>query len=81
MKDTIPIFDDVGTALVGGHSKEVTGLTWTHGGELVTLSDDYTARCWRESGMAREVRGWTRHERQGWGLAQCEDGEGWDGDD
>jgi WD40 repeat protein len=81
MKDTIPIFDSVGTALVGGHSKEVTGLTWTHGGELVTLSDDYTARCWREGPMAREARRWNRFERQGWGLAEFEDDEGWDGDD
>jgi hypothetical protein len=81
MKDTIPIFDDMGTALVGGHNKEVTGLTWTHGGELVTLGDDYTARCWREGSMAREVRGWTRFEKLSWGLADYEDDDGWDGDD
>jgi hypothetical protein len=81
MKDTIPIYDTVGTALKGGHTKEVTSLSWTHGGELATLSDDYTARLWREGPMAREARSWSRYERQGWGLAECEDDEGWDGDD
>ena len=47
-----------GTALIRGHNKEVTASTWTHEGELVTISDDFTARCWREdAAKARELRG------------------------
>jgi hypothetical protein len=54
--DRIPIYQ-VGTALTNGHRREVTGMAWTHGGDLVTLSDDFSARCWREDGaLARCVR-------------------------
>jgi WD40 repeat protein len=52
----IPIYQ-VGTALTNGHRREVTGLAWSHDGDLVTLSDDFSARCWREDGkLARCIR-------------------------
>ena len=49
--DTVPMHA-TGTALVGGHQREVTSVSWTVDGELVTVSDDFSARCWRE-GEAR----------------------------
>ncbi|KIV87732.1 hypothetical protein PV11_03258 [Exophiala sideris] len=46
-----------GTALVKGHRKEVTAVAWTHNGNLVTTSDDYTTRCWRQDAdKARALR-------------------------
>lgn len=47
VEDSIPIYQ-YGSALIRGHDREVTGMSWTHEGELVTVSDDFTARCWRE---------------------------------
>lgn len=46
-----------GTALIGAHNKEVTSLAWTTAGDLISVSDDFTARCWRhDAGKARELR-------------------------
>jgi WD40 repeat protein len=77
--DTIPIYTH-GTSLIRGHSKEVTGLTWTQGGDLVSVGDDFTARCWREGARGIEARdmrigGESDGRRWGWGWA---DVHGWD---
>lgn len=46
-----------GTPLTRGHDKEVTSLAWTSEGSLITASDDYTVRCWREDpANARRMR-------------------------
>ena len=46
-----------GTPLVHGHSKEVTSVAWSSEGNLVTASDDFTLRCWREDAkQARQLR-------------------------
>ncbi|PIA99861.1 Cell division cycle protein cdt2 [Cercospora beticola] len=46
-----------GTALIGGHHKEVTSVAWTTEGNLISVGDDYSARCWRENAtMARQLR-------------------------
>lgn len=46
-----------GTPLARAHSKEVTSLTWTTDGNLISVSDDFSARCWREDAQkARELR-------------------------
>ncbi|KAK9472310.1 WD40-repeat-containing domain protein [Dipodascopsis tothii] len=37
----------LGTALAGGHAKEVTGVAWSQDGDLVSIGDDKTARVWR----------------------------------
>ncbi|QDS77331.1 hypothetical protein FKW77_004966 [Venturia effusa] len=81
MLDTIPIHNNVGTPLLEGHKKEVTSVSWTYDGDLVTLGDDYVARCWREGPQAREMRtGGPGHARRaGWGWAGVQDG--WDDDD
>jgi WD40 repeat protein len=53
---SLPIYKH-GTALIRGHEKEVTAVTWNHDGSLTTVSDDFTARCWREdSTIARHLR-------------------------
>jgi WD40 repeat protein len=74
-----------GTALVRGHNREVTGLSWTPKGELVTIGDDYQCRVWREDAEhARELRtcGESGGKRwsQGWANIQAEDAS-WDEDE
>ncbi|EGC41714.1 WD40 repeat-containing protein [Histoplasma capsulatum var. duboisii H88] len=69
LEDTIPIYKH-GAALVEGHKKEVSGVSWTYGGELITVSDDLHARCWRKGPAARDLRiggdGEGRRWRCGW---------------
>lgn len=67
LEDTIPIHQS-GTPLIEGHNKEVTGVSWTVNGELITVGDDYSARCWREGPEARELRTHGHNEGRGW---QC----------
>lgn len=78
LQDTTPIYQH-GTALVRGHSKEVTAVSWTSEGELFTASDDLKARIWREDvDVSRSLRvdgeGGGRRHRAGW--AECL--KGWD---
>jgi WD40 repeat protein len=63
-----------GVALVRGHDREVTDVTWTVGGDLVTISDNYTARCWRQGEKGEEAEdmrkgGEEGGRRWGWGWA------------
>lgn len=80
--DTIEIYQH-GSPLVRGHSREVTGLTWTQAGDLVSVGDDYTARCWREGdqGEARELRVGGEGQGRRWGCGWAEVKEGWDDDE
>ncbi|KIW03857.1 uncharacterized protein PV09_05155 [Verruconis gallopava] len=80
MRDSIPIYSP-GTALIAGHSREVTDVSWTHDGDFVTLSDDHSARLWREGPQARAMRTATdgNSMRAGWGWADVD--ESWDNDD
>lgn len=53
----LPIYSTGGTALTRGHSREVTTLSWSNEGKLVTASDDYIVRHWQEDeGRARHLR-------------------------
>jgi WD40 repeat protein len=52
---SIPIYYH-GTPLIRGHRNEVTAVTWSSEGNLVTVSDDLTTRCWREN--AENARSW-----------------------
>ena len=46
-----------GTPLTRAHGKEVTAVAWTSEGSLVTVSDDFSSRCWRENAnKARDLR-------------------------
>ncbi|QVM10515.1 hypothetical protein D8B26_005173 [Coccidioides posadasii str. Silveira] len=55
LEHDIPIYQH-GSPLVEGHQKEVSAVSWTNNGELVTVSDDLHARCWREGPDARDLR-------------------------
>ncbi|KAG9847603.1 WD40 repeat-like protein, partial [Aureobasidium melanogenum] len=73
---SLPIYTQ-GTALIRAHgTSEVTSLAWSTEGELVTLGDNFTARCWREKdrNAAREMRicGEGQGARWGWGWADVE---------
>lgn len=55
----VPIFRNAGTALIRGHSREVTAMSWSHdGSRLVTASDDCFVRQWQDGrdGQARHLR-------------------------
>ncbi|KAL7823936.1 WD40-repeat-containing domain protein [Trichoderma gracile] len=74
----IPI-SRLGTPLIRGHSREVTTLSWSHDGKLVTASDDYIVRQWQQDeSRARYLRqvgefGGERH-LSGW----ADVGDDWD---
>ncbi|PTB69601.1 WD40 repeat-like protein [Trichoderma citrinoviride] len=74
----IPI-SRLGTPLIRGHSREVTTLSWSHDGKLVTASDDYIVRQWQQDeARARYLRqvgefGGERH-LAGW----ADVGDDWD---
>ena len=80
MTDTIPIYEH-GTPLIRGHQSEVTSVTWTKDGALVSVGDDYRARCWKEGSQARELRlsgeAGGRRWASGWAdiEAGCDDDE------
>ena len=80
LNDTIPIYEH-GSALIRGHSLEVTGLTWTSEGELVTVGDDFVARCWREGPKARDLRTGGEKEGRRWGCGWVEAEGDWDDDE
>ncbi|MCJ1467740.1 hypothetical protein MMC07_006365 [Pseudocyphellaria aurata] len=82
LNDTIPIYQH-GSALIRGHDREVTGLTWTKGGDLVSLGDDCTARCWREGrgSEARSLRVGGEGEGRRWGCGWAEAKDGFDDED
>ncbi|WYZ38914.1 hypothetical protein EsH8_III_000828 [Colletotrichum jinshuiense] len=50
----IPIIRN-GTPLIRGHRREVTGLSWSNEGKLVTISDDYMVRHWQEDEGGRDA--------------------------
>ncbi|KAI5205298.1 hypothetical protein AUEXF2481DRAFT_44678 [Aureobasidium subglaciale EXF-2481] len=73
---SLPIYTQ-GTALIRAHgTSEVTSLTWSTEGELVTLGDNFSARCWREKdrNAAKDMRicGEGQGARWGWGWADVE---------
>lgn len=86
VKDDIPIIRTVndasyGAPLVRGHTKEVGALAWTRDGSLVTVSDDYLVRCWREGDQgakARDLRVGGEGEGRRWGCGWSSVEEGWD---
>ncbi|GAM88986.1 hypothetical protein ANO11243_070200 [Dothideomycetidae sp. 11243] len=77
----IPIYE-AGTPLVRGHDKEVTAVTWAHDGELISISDDFSARCWREdANEARRLRTCGEGEGERWRCGWADVGDDWDDDD
>lgn len=80
LEDTIPIYQS-GTPLVEGHKKEVTGVSWTVNGELITVSDDCNARCWREGPEARELRTCGESEGRRWNCGWAATKDSYDDED
>ena len=80
LNDSIPIYQN-GSAFVRGHEKEVTSLTWTSKGELVTVGDDAVARCWREGPDARDLRMGGEQGGRRWGCGWAEADSDWDDDE
>ncbi|KAF2239032.1 WD40 repeat-like protein [Viridothelium virens] len=78
--DNVPIHQK-GTALIRGHQKEVTSLTWTADGDLVSVGDDYVARCWREGSKARELRRGGELHGQRWDCGWADTEDFWDDED
>ncbi|RMZ71104.1 wd domain [Pyrenophora seminiperda CCB06] len=69
--DSIPIYEH-GTPLIRGHDAEVTSVSWARNGTLISVSDDFRIRRWREGSQARELRIGGESEGKRW---QC----GWAG--
>lgn len=81
LNDTIPIYE-WGTALIRGHNREVTDMTWTPNGDLVTVGDDLTVRCWREDGVdARNLRQGGEAGGRRWKCGWAEADGDWDEDE
>lgn len=80
LTDTIPIYEH-GTPLIRGHDAEVTSVSWTKSGSLISVGDDFRVRRWKEGSRARELRlnGETEGKRWqcGWAVAP----EGYDEDE
>lgn len=80
--DGLTVYDNIGTALVRGHHKEVSSLTFTSEGNLVTISDDFRGRCWREN---RERAKWLRTQGEGegkrWASGWADVPSSWDESD
>lgn len=77
LNDTIPIYEQ-GTALIKGHQREVSDVSWTHNGDLITIGDDSLVRRWREGSDAKEIRKGGESEGKRWqcGWADASDSEG-----
>lgn len=86
VREDIPILRSVGDVsygapLVRGHGKEVGALAWSSQGQLVTVSDDYLVRCWREDdagARARDLRVKGESEGRRWGCGWAAVEEEWD---
>lgn len=80
LEDTVPIYQS-GTPLVEGHKKEVSAVSWSVDGELITVSDDYSARCWREGPDARDLRVGGETEGRRWKCGWADIENQYDDDD
>ena len=80
LEDTVPIYQS-GTPLVEGHKKEVSAVSWTADGELVTVSDDYSARCWREGPEARDLRTGGEADGRRWKCGWADTKDSYDDDE
>lgn len=78
--DTIPIYEH-GTALVRGHDAEVTSVSWARNGSLISVSDDFRVRRWKEGAQARELRTGGESEGRRWQCGWAAIGEDYDDDD
>ncbi|KAF1847167.1 WD repeat-containing protein-like protein [Cucurbitaria berberidis CBS 394.84] len=75
--DTIPIYEH-GTPLIRGHDAEVTSVSWARNGSLISVSDDFRVRRWKEGSMARELRIGGESEGKRWQCGWADAREGYD---
>ncbi|KAK9368438.1 WD40-repeat-containing domain protein [Lipomyces kononenkoae] len=57
--DVLPRQRRVAASLVNGHSKEVTGVSWTCDGEIISIGDDMLVRRWkphRDPSISERIR-------------------------
>ena len=70
--DSTPIYH-CGMPLINGHTREASSVAWSASGDLISVGDDFTARCWREGtsehDVARELRADGEAKRKGYGWA------------
>jgi WD40 repeat protein len=78
--DTIPIYEH-GTALIRGHDAEVTSVSWARNGSLISVSDDYRVRRWKEGSQARDLRMGGESEGRRWQCGWAAVGDGYDDDE
>lgn len=66
-----------------GHTREVTGVAWTSAGDLVSISDDSRAICWRqgEKGEAKALRALRMRIDDNWRGGWADVDQEWDDDD
>jgi WD40 repeat protein len=74
--DTIPIYEH-GTPLIRGHDAEVTSVSWARNGSLISVSDDFRVRRWKEGSLARELRIGGEGEGKRWQCGWAAVGEGY----
>ncbi|RMZ80246.1 hypothetical protein DV738_g2757, partial [Chaetothyriales sp. CBS 135597] len=79
-RDDIPIYYH-GTPLIKGHNKEVTAVTWTVEGNLVSIGDDFKTRCWRhDKERARALRKGYDGDVERWASGWADVRNGFDDD-
>ncbi len=62
LSDRCPVYWNHGTHLTNGHETEVSCVCWTVEGNLITIGDDYVARCWRQERPRASPRDLTARE-------------------
>ena len=73
----VPVLSGTGTALVGGHQREVTRVGFDSDGGLVSILDCKVVRHWGEDGgLARGVRGMREDDPRRFGCGWADVG-GW----
>ena len=77
LADTVPIYEH-GTPLIRGHDAEVTSVSFTREGKLISVGDDLRVRRWKEGGRARELRLGGEAEGKRWGCGWAVVSEGFD---
>lgn len=80
LADTIPIYEN-GTALVRGHENEVTSVSWSQSGSLVSVGDDHVVRRWKQGPMARKLRMDGEAEGRRWQCGWADATDGYDDDE
>ncbi|KAL6702840.1 hypothetical protein ACN47E_000867 [Coniothyrium glycines] len=78
--DSIPIYEH-GTPLIRGHDAEVTSVSWARNGSLISVSDDFRVRRWKEGSEARELRIGGESEGRRWQCGWASVGESYDDED